>query len=283
MIQTKVVKKERYFTEEELRHLARLLSSFVQQKEQLEKEKKSIVSEWKSKIDSVDTQLKEVSNSYSKGYEWKDHLCYIYLNYETNTRHLLSAETGELLGTEPFLPRDYEKQHTIIEEEIENDFVDYKTEGIEILSNMLNAEAHLVLDDQYANHADFLEQNKFRYITVVINEIIKKNPEKFTINDQVDYNTFYDITVEWFVEFKDKIQSQLDNIAGTPTLGSFEEDLKGNLDDFNKAAVEALGLNLDFPQDGSVEPAPKEKKDPANKKKDKGKPVQDGEAENDNQ
>lgn len=92
--------EERYlrydFTATEIYELSLKLANKTQDKEKKESEKKSIVSQYKSEIDAIISEIQSCSSKVSNGYEMKKVDCKIeYHKPEQGKKTLTRADTGE--------------------------------------------------------------------------------------------------------------------------------------------------------------------------------------------
>lgn len=71
------------FTPEEMSSKSRMLAEACSKKTQIEAEKKSVVSEFKAKIDAQDSQINLLSCHITNGFETRNVECEVDKNYET--------------------------------------------------------------------------------------------------------------------------------------------------------------------------------------------------------
>lgn len=96
-------KKENYnfqyfFDEPELKEKSKHLAKSCEERNSLEDQKKSVMSEFKSKLDSKNAEINLISGNINNGYEWLTKTCdveYDFYNGEKN--YYLN---GKLVGTE---------------------------------------------------------------------------------------------------------------------------------------------------------------------------------------
>ncbi len=92
--------EERYlrydFTAVEIHDLSMKLANKIQDKSNIEDEKKSIVSQYKSQIDAIDAELSSVSSKVANGYEMRKVECQIdYHKPEQGKKTIIRKDTNE--------------------------------------------------------------------------------------------------------------------------------------------------------------------------------------------
>jgi hypothetical protein len=98
------------FSPEELLQKSAILAQTVNDKSEIEAEKKAIASEYKNRIDKLQAEIKLNSGYITNGYAFIDKTAELYLDFTTNERVYLDKQNGEQLKREPFHPSDYQKR-----------------------------------------------------------------------------------------------------------------------------------------------------------------------------
>lgn len=89
------------FTETELRDKATQLARECRQNEEMEDEKKSVVSDFKAKIDGLQAKISLLSGHINNGYEYRNIECEVSLNTPvTGKKTITRTDTGERVGIE---------------------------------------------------------------------------------------------------------------------------------------------------------------------------------------
>jgi len=98
------------FSQEELLEKSSALAQTVNDKAEIETEKKAIAAEYKNRIDKLQAEIKLYSGHITNGFAMVDKAAELYLDFESNERVYMDKQTGDLLKTEPFHPSDYQKK-----------------------------------------------------------------------------------------------------------------------------------------------------------------------------
>lgn len=96
------------FDAQELNDIARQMAHRLQDIEQKEAEKKSINSQLKADIDSLQAQVSKLLECYRSGYEYRSVVCEVELDFDAKVRRYRSIETKEYISEEPLRSEDYQ-------------------------------------------------------------------------------------------------------------------------------------------------------------------------------
>jgi len=94
-IVTKPVKH--YFTPEEKEEIAVEMSSTSRRQDELEREKKAVMSSYKDKIDNVILENRIAAQKYHDGYEYRNVECEVVRDYEMEEVRYVRTDTGEVV------------------------------------------------------------------------------------------------------------------------------------------------------------------------------------------
>ena len=78
------------------------------QKEQIEKDKKDHMAQYKAQLDEVEAQMSDLSNKVTLGYEYRKFSCQLYLDFTTKQRVYKDRETGMERKRETLKADDYQ-------------------------------------------------------------------------------------------------------------------------------------------------------------------------------
>lgn len=118
---TVIIKVKREFTQKEVADMAPKLSALLRRKEELEMEKKSIMSDYASQIASVNTQITRLADKVSDGFEMIEVEAIMEKDYVRKEKVYLDpkADKRTVLKVEPFTQEDYQEEiHFEIESEV---------------------------------------------------------------------------------------------------------------------------------------------------------------------
>lgn len=107
----KVTKKENYnfqytFTKEELEEKSKQLAKSCEERNGFEDDKKSVMSDFKAKIDSKNAEINILSNHINTGHEWLNKTCQVEYDFDNGKKHYYWD--GLKVGTEKMKPSDYQ-------------------------------------------------------------------------------------------------------------------------------------------------------------------------------
>ena len=91
-------------TEEEMKETADNLTLMIEERNDLELEKKEVVEGFNRKIKGREETINELSNKYRKGYEIKQYTCDVKLVPEERKRQYIDIDTGEIVKEEDLQP-----------------------------------------------------------------------------------------------------------------------------------------------------------------------------------
>ena len=115
-IETRMLKY--FFTPDEKRDFSDEAMSIKNDVEALKKEAASVAATYKAKIGEKEARERLLRNKYTEGFENRESYVFALKDYQTRTISYINPETGEILETAEFTPRDEVKQLDIASEEI---------------------------------------------------------------------------------------------------------------------------------------------------------------------
>lgn len=83
------------FNEEEMRKIAETLAHKTQELEEIEEEKKAVVSAFKERSDRVSAEQRAAARKYKDGYEMRNIECEVRRDYEAGIIRYIRVDTGE--------------------------------------------------------------------------------------------------------------------------------------------------------------------------------------------
>ena len=119
------------FSDTELLQKSSILAQTVKDKENVEAEKKMVMSEFKNNIDKLGAEIKLISGHITNGFMYTDKPAELWLDYENSERIYIDKHDGEtILKKEPFHPSDYQKKIDFDEQErVRNGQIDENNEA----------------------------------------------------------------------------------------------------------------------------------------------------------
>lgn len=85
---------EHHFSEAEINEKAKSLSHVILEQNQLEEQKKSVMSDYKAKIDKKQEQINEISNYIRSGFEMRHATCEVIKDFEAGKKtYILDGKT----------------------------------------------------------------------------------------------------------------------------------------------------------------------------------------------
>lgn len=106
------------FTTEEKEQKSQQMLAAMREKEEIEAEFKTSKSNYKSKIDAKEGEIKLVANLLMAGFENRTYSCILTKNFDEGRREYHELGSGKLIGTEPLTASDYQTQLQIDEDAI---------------------------------------------------------------------------------------------------------------------------------------------------------------------
>lgn len=95
------------FTPDEITQKSQQLARACKDRSAIEDEKKAVMANFKSKIDSATAEVNLLSNQISNGYEYLTKTCEVIKNFDSGKREYFYE--GVLVGTEKLRPSDYQE------------------------------------------------------------------------------------------------------------------------------------------------------------------------------
>lgn len=111
-----ITRKENYnfryqFTKEELEEKAKQLAKSCEERTSIEDEKKSVMSDFKAKIDSKTAEINHLSNNINSGYEYVTKTCEVEYDFEAGFKKYFYD--GVQVGKEKMTSNDYQLEAEI--------------------------------------------------------------------------------------------------------------------------------------------------------------------------
>lgn len=99
------------FTEQELKDISKKLAYENKNFDELEDAKKSVVSDFSSKLNSARATISKLSSNINNGYEYRDIECEIRLNEpESGQKTIVRRDTGEIVRIEEMTDREMQEE-----------------------------------------------------------------------------------------------------------------------------------------------------------------------------
>lgn len=117
------IRKENYnfqynFTEEELKEKSKQLARSCDERNNLEDQKKSVMSDFKSKIDSKNAEINIASGHINNGYEWLTKTCDVEYDFDHGKKIFYYNDLR--VGVEKMTKDDYQIKANLETEEAES-------------------------------------------------------------------------------------------------------------------------------------------------------------------
>jgi len=119
-VEYKTVWTKYTFNNEELRDIAETLAIKIQDKEAIEEQKKSVMSSFKEKIESVTTEINAAARKYKDRYEMKDIECFVERDFVNGEVRYVRTDNGEIAEKKKMTMADRQMH---IDEAVTNDFL----------------------------------------------------------------------------------------------------------------------------------------------------------------
>ena len=97
------------FNKEELVEIAANLATKCQDKQSIEDEKKSVVSNYKAQLDGVDAEINKLSTNYRLGFEFRFMECILSFDDKKKIRTYRRCDNNEIVKTEPMTTEDFQE------------------------------------------------------------------------------------------------------------------------------------------------------------------------------
>ena len=99
------------FTEQELKEISKKLAYENKNFDELEDAKKSVVSEFSSKLNSARAAITKLSGNINNGYEYRDIECHILLNNPIDgQKTTVRSDSGEIVRIEEMSPAEMQEE-----------------------------------------------------------------------------------------------------------------------------------------------------------------------------
>lgn len=151
-----VTGKHTFTQEERDTKLSELLAA-IQRKEELDAEKKQVMSGYKNKLDEQESNIKVISNLLNMGFEHRPFSCYLTKDFEAGKRFYHEVGSGLLISTESLTASDYQTEIDLEEAKIKenNKLADQLQMVIE--DKVEEAGMHVVTFEQDAQESASIE------------------------------------------------------------------------------------------------------------------------------
>lgn len=104
------IKKNYEFTNEERQAMAKDLAKHEIDKNQIEDEKKSVMSGFKEKIDSLETKIKKLSHLVNNGYEERMYECNVVIDFDKKSKTFIDVVSGEVIDERVMDDAEYQME-----------------------------------------------------------------------------------------------------------------------------------------------------------------------------
>lgn len=108
--QTCVIRAKYTFTDDERHTLATQLAHKILDHKSLDEERKSMMSNYKDKIDGVKVEISTLSNNIATGVEWREFRCTIEYDFEKKEKSFRDVYSKNIIETRALEPQDYQMQ-----------------------------------------------------------------------------------------------------------------------------------------------------------------------------
>ena len=99
------------FSEQELKDISKKLAYENKNYDELEDAKKSVTSDFSSKLNSSRANISKLSNNINNGYEYRDIECEIRLNEPADgQKTIVRKDTGEIVRVEDMTEREMQEE-----------------------------------------------------------------------------------------------------------------------------------------------------------------------------
>lgn len=105
---TTIAKGKYHFTDSEKASLSMQLANKQIDKRIIEDEKKSVMSDYKDRIDRFNFEINKFSRSIVDGYEMRDFECLIEKDYDAHLKRFKDIHSGRIIDERPLDPSDYQ-------------------------------------------------------------------------------------------------------------------------------------------------------------------------------
>ena len=112
-IQTVIEKGNYHFNEKEKNMMSRELAQKQIDKRIVEDEKKSMMSDYKDRLDRFVWEINRLSRCVIDGYEIRDFECYIEMDYKAHLKKYVDIHTKRVINERPLDPSDYQTEMKI--------------------------------------------------------------------------------------------------------------------------------------------------------------------------
>lgn len=96
------------FSEKEKKDIALKLANRQMDKGIVEDEKRSVVSEFKERIDRIVMDINKLSRCLIDGYEYREFECHVDIDWAKNMKFFVAVETGKIVAERALDPSDYQ-------------------------------------------------------------------------------------------------------------------------------------------------------------------------------
>ncbi len=96
------------FSEKEKKEIALKLANRQMDKGIVEDEKKSVMSQYKDRIDRIVMDINKMSRNLIDGYEHRDFECHVDIDWAKNMKFYVAVESGKIVAERPLDPSDYQ-------------------------------------------------------------------------------------------------------------------------------------------------------------------------------
>jgi hypothetical protein len=103
------------FTEEERSKNGLKLAELTQQKTRTEEEKKAVMSQWSTKVKTIQSEISDLSSRISSGFEMRPTECEVHFDWKSGKKTYIRVSDKKVIDTQTIT--DPERQQKLFEEE----------------------------------------------------------------------------------------------------------------------------------------------------------------------
>lgn len=120
----KSISIKHYYTQEELDHMGASMAAKLVEKKRLEAKRKAVMSEFNANINALDGDIDELADHHQQGWEERDILCQVKLNFGDDTRYYIDAADPEhIVKGEPLETKDYQMRIDVFVEPLHDPLI----------------------------------------------------------------------------------------------------------------------------------------------------------------
>ncbi len=110
---TKVTQGKYVFNEDEKKEISKELANKQVDMNIVEDEKRSMVSQYKDRIDRFKFDINKLSRSIIDGFEYREFECWIEKDYDAHVKRYIDIHSNAVVAERPLDPSDYQQEMDI--------------------------------------------------------------------------------------------------------------------------------------------------------------------------